>query len=93
MNLLISYDISNTKIRTKLAKTLQGFGDRVQKSVFEAPNLDEIQRERLYSRLKEVKLKKHDSIRVYELCDGCRKRIVLFGIGAKPMDDPDVIIV
>ena len=32
---LVSYDIPDTKRRTKLAKTLEDFGDRVQYSVFE----------------------------------------------------------
>ena len=31
---LVSYDISNDKRRDKVAKTLLGFGDRVQYSVF-----------------------------------------------------------
>ena len=36
--LLISYDISNDKIRTKFAKYLSKFGFRLQYSVFEISN-------------------------------------------------------
>ena len=36
MFILISYDISDDKKRTRLAKRLKDFGPRVQKSVFEA---------------------------------------------------------
>lgn len=32
---LVSYDIPETRRRTKLAKILEDFGDRVQYSVFE----------------------------------------------------------
>ena len=33
--LIISYDISETKVRTKFSKFLQKFGRRIQLSVFE----------------------------------------------------------
>ena len=36
--LIISYDISETKIRTKFSKYLQKFGRRIQLSVFEVKN-------------------------------------------------------
>jgi CRISPR-associated protein Cas2 len=42
MNYIISYDIPDTKRRTKIAKTLLDFGDRVQYSVFEAELTDEL---------------------------------------------------
>ncbi len=35
MLVLVTYDIPNTKRRTKLATFLEGYGRRVQKSVFE----------------------------------------------------------
>ena len=43
---LVSYDIEKTKIRNKIAKTLENYGERVQYSVFEcritAKQLDEL---------------------------------------------------
>ena len=36
--LIVSYDISNDKVRTKFAKYLQRFGRRLQLSVFEIEN-------------------------------------------------------
>lgn len=35
MTYVISYDIESNKIRTKLAKLLEGYGVRIQYSVFE----------------------------------------------------------
>lgn len=40
--LLISYDISNDKVRTKFAKYLSKFGFRLQYSVFEITNSETV---------------------------------------------------
>ncbi|MBR6200111.1 MAG: CRISPR-associated endonuclease Cas2 [Spirochaetales bacterium] len=40
--LLVSYDISNTKVRTKFSKYLSKFGFRLQYSVFEIKNSERI---------------------------------------------------
>lgn len=40
--LLVSYDISNTKLRTRFSKFLKKFGYRLQYSVFEIQNSDRI---------------------------------------------------
>lgn len=40
--LLISYDISNDKVRTKFSKFLSKFGFRLQYSVFEIKNSENI---------------------------------------------------
>ena len=64
---LIIYDITENKKRTKLAKTLNGYGYRIQKSAFEA-KLSEQQFAKL---LKELKWydSSEDSIRIYEIPD------------------------
>lgn len=63
---LVIYDINKTKTRTKFAKTLQGYGFRVQKSAFEA-----IIDERLYNQLiKEIPTlinPEEDTVRVYKI--------------------------
>ena len=63
---LVIYDIIKTKTRTKFAKTLQGYGFRVQKSAFEA-----IIDERLYNQLiKEIPTlinPEEDKVRVYKI--------------------------
>jgi len=40
--LLVSYDISNDKLRTRFAKYLSKYGNRLQYSVFEIKNSDRI---------------------------------------------------
>jgi CRISPR-associated protein Cas2 len=61
--LVVSYDITSTRRRTKVMKTLEGFGARVQYSVFECrlkPNeIDELRK-----RLKKL-ITHEDSIRFY----------------------------
>ena len=91
MFILISYDITENKSRTKLAKRLKDFGPRVQKSVFEA-DVNEKELEKILILLKEWKLKKDDSIRIYKLCASCKKAIKIWGVG-EVTEDKDCYIV
>ena len=63
MNILLTYDIVNTKNRTKIATLLDGFGLRVNFSVFEL----DIKKKKLDKLLKSITqlCGKHDSVRVY----------------------------
>lgn len=63
MYILITYDIVNTKNRTKLATLLEGYGSRVNFSVFEL----DIKKKKLDVLLLEIKAlcEKRDSVRVY----------------------------
>ena len=68
---MISYDISETRIRNKVSKILEGFGRRIQYSVFEC-NLEEKVFNRLYKQLLEQTIDSDsDSIRIYRLCKKC----------------------
>ena len=40
--LIVSYDISNTKLRTKFAKFLKQYGRRIQFSIFEVQNSERV---------------------------------------------------
>ena len=91
MLVLISYDIEDDKERTRLAKKLRDFGPRVQKSVFEADiKGDEL--DRLVDMLSKRNLKSTDSIRLYRLCDGCAKRIKIWGKGEITKDKDFYIV-
>ncbi len=92
MNYLICYDIVENKKRTHFAKMLDGFGDRVQKSVFELPKLDKDTFEACLRKIKSFELDEDDSVRIYPLCEACRKAIKIFGAGVA-MEVPDVYIV
>lgn len=88
---LVSYDIPDTKRRTKLAKTLKDFGDRVQYSVFECIlNTDLL--EKLVDRIDRIVVEKDDNVRIYGLCAGCEKAIRIMGKG-KVTKDEDIYII
>ncbi len=84
---IISYDITDDKIRTKLAHRLKDFGKRVQFSVFEA-DLKPKDLTKLTGVLDKVKLEGEDSIRVYQICQSCLERIKIRGIGEITQDKP-----
>ena len=72
MKYIVTYDISNDKRRTKLADLLEGYGVRVNYSVFEIA-LNETKRNKLLYEIELKKLinKKYDSLRFYHLCENC----------------------
>ena len=63
MKLLLTYDITNTKNRTKLSTLLEGYGYRVNFSVFEL----DLKKHQLEDFLKEIEpfYEKEDSVRIY----------------------------
>lgn len=75
--LVVSYDISSNRRRLKVMKTLEGFGARVQFSVFECrlkPNeVDDLRR-----KLKKL-IVQEDSIRLYFISADDVKRIERLG--------------
>lgn len=87
----ICYDITDDHRRVKVAKVLEGFGDRVQYSVFEA-NLEQEELDRLRKRVTSILSPEEDLLRIYPLCAGCVRRIEVVGHG-KITQDPDFIIV
>lgn len=92
---LISYDITSNKVRNKLAKTLEGYGRRVQYSVFECS----ISRERfneLYRKM--VKLVEKDpdgNVRCYQLCGNCEQKLIMIGTAApsSTISGEDVVVI
>ncbi len=96
MNFLISYDISNDRQRLRASQILEDYGDRIQRSVFELPDLDEAAWGKCWTRLqRRVELESGDSIRVYFLCEKCRKAIRIWSPdgGEAMVPEPSVLIV
>ncbi len=91
MRYLVSYDIPDNKRRTKLAKLLEDFGDRVQYSVFECI-LDADLLGRMVARINKTILEEEDSVRIYTICASCEKSIEIIGQG-KVIKTEDVYIV
>ncbi|MEI6758520.1 MAG: CRISPR-associated endonuclease Cas2 [Chlorobium sp.] len=80
MFLLVSYDICDIKRLPKVAKLMEGYGVRVQYSVFEC-TLTERQLQELQRRLKRLMKPEVDSVRFYRICDSCRDEITILGQG------------
>jgi CRISPR-associated protein Cas2 len=76
---VISYDISDDRTRRKVANVLADYGKRVQYSVFEC-RVDAKTLDKIITLLKPF-AEGNDSIRLYQLCDACVKKVVLLGRG------------
>ncbi len=76
----ISYDLPDDKRRTRVAKTLTNFGERVQYSVFEC-YLNDTQLARLRGKLETILDEKEDQVRIYRIGEACRKRVEVIGLG------------
>jgi len=82
MKYALCYDIVNDKRRRGVSRIMQSFGYRVQKSVFEA-FLSHKDLEVLQKRIDKVILKKEDQVRIYPLCSGCDKTMMVLGNGER----------
>ena len=87
----ICYDITDDKRRNRVADILLNFGDRVQYSVFEA-ELDIRNLERLVDLVADAMKLDEDSLRIYPICEQCKAKIQIVGIG-RITYYPDAIII
>ncbi|NEP17831.1 MAG: CRISPR-associated endonuclease Cas2 [Leptolyngbya sp. SIO4C1] len=78
MYLVISYDISDDKRRTKIHKILTSYGQWMQYSVFEC-DLTAAEYVKLRNRLNKLIKPEADSIRFYSLCECCQKKVERIG--------------
>jgi CRISPR-associated protein Cas2 len=76
--IVISYDISDDRRRTKIHTILKSYGQWMQYSVFEC-DLTEVQYAKLRSRLSKLIKPDEDSIRFYSLCACCQPKIERIG--------------
>ncbi len=77
MRLVITYDISDDRIRRHVFRTLEEFGAWKQYSVFEL-EIDSVERIELEDMLKSI-IESTDKIRVYTLCERCINNITELG--------------
>lgn len=90
---VISYDIAVDRRRTRLAKVLEGFGQRVQWSVFEC-NLDDREYAVLERKLRRIlKPDEGDNLRTYRLCSTCVTQTEIRGDGPPVEQRQDVYII
>ena len=85
MWILITYDVNTetaagrSRLR-KVAKTCEGYGQRVQKSVFECTVNDMLFLE-MKNKLLDIINVKQDSIRFYKIPESRAKRVEEYGVG------------
>ena len=93
MRYLICYDVPDDKRRRKLAELLDGYGDRVQFSVFEAvlprPVFDN-----LLNGIQELLFEDDDRLDIYPICRTCGDKVIRLGQSQGwSVGDEDVFIV
>jgi len=82
MHVLISYDISKNRTRTRFHKFLKEFGLNTQKSVFEC-DLDEQGIAIVLSQARTCLDPRTDTLRMYRICAACQRKVILSGLGLK----------
>lgn len=89
--IIISYDISDDKLRTKFSKYLSRFGHRIQYSVFEIDNSPRIINNIVndITNKYEKKFSQADSVIVFKLSSSCE--ILRFGYAKN--DEKDFIVI
>jgi len=91
MFVVVSYDIVDNRTRDRVSKTLSDYGTRVQRSVFECI-VNEEKLEEMIVRVLKFLDHQQDTLRVYNICGNCLKKIRVFGKGDLTQDE-DVYIV
>jgi len=91
MRHLICYDIRDDRRRARLARLLEGFGDRIQFSVFEAM-LDQRLFDIVVSRIMESIKPAEDAVIIYPVCGACSAKRRLLGRASGHTDKWDEIV-
>ena len=89
---LICYDIVKTNRRNKAAHLLEGYGLRVQKSVFECV-LNKQQYEMIHRKLKQYIEPEEDQVRFYPMTVHTRRKAVVLGMQPEQQIDDMAFIV
>jgi CRISPR-associated protein Cas2 len=88
---IVAYDTPSSKRRRKLASLLEGYGQRVQWSVFEC-RLQKQELQALVARLNRVVLADHDRVRLWPVPESSCARVIQLGQPAPPHDTWDVLV-
>ncbi len=84
---IVCYDISDDRARYRVVKVLKGCGTRVQKSVFQCPDLSEKQLLDLQEKMEALIDHTVDSVHYFRLCRACLREVEWTGIGSRPRVD------
>lgn len=90
--LILSYDITNDKVRTKFSKFISKFGRKLQYSVYEIRNSPRVL-QNITSEI-DLRFKKQftgaDSVVIFSLCEIDKKKVIRYGYAAN--DEKEVVI-
>lgn len=89
---IISYDISDDKRRNKVAKELEGYGERKQYSVFEC-DISASDHNKLWKQLSKLVDHNSDSVLSYPICKSCAGKSKQLGIKLAIFSKVDYYIV
>lgn len=82
---MICYDIADNRRRNKVARLLEGWGERVQESVFEC-HMTAAQHRRIMSEIAILIDAEQDKVRYYALCGKDRGKLQVLGNGSLTQD-------
>lgn len=77
---MICYDITDGRRRNKVARLLEGWGERVQESVFEC-HISAAQHRQIMSDIAQLIDAEQDKVRYHALCGKDRSKITVMGQG------------
>ncbi len=83
---LVAYDIANDKRLRRVARVMQSYGARVQRSVFEC-RIDAAKLAEMIARIRGVIKTREDKINIYRLCETCQQRFATCGRGRLVEDE------
>lgn len=88
---VVVYDISNDKRRVKLSNFLEGYGHRIQFSVFECfISLEEMRQ--LHQKVKKLVLPEEDNVRFYWISNDALSIVLTIG-SQKPEPPPQYYVI
>lgn len=90
-HIVASYDISDHKRLSKVARTMKDYGERVLKSVFEC-NLSRQKFGEMKARIDEIIEPIQDTVRYYTLCEKCIREVEYSGKGESFREDEEYMI-
>ena len=77
---VVCYDVANDRRRREIAACLDGYGDRVQESVFELA-VDSALMEGCLAEISTLIDRSEDNIAIYRLCGSCERERSYLGVG------------
>ncbi len=92
MRYLVVYDISDPKRLYRVAKILEDYGERVQKSKFEI-QIGDREFKIMYARIADVIEPSEDGVKYIPLCEKCLAKIEVIGLGELVDPDADYYII